>query len=83
MKKKVQRPQRPGKLDVVTLAARQGHAHLHSDEVHARRIVLMCEADTVDGEIFRLTGALAGLRERRQKVAAQIAGLTEVLSSRC
>jgi len=80
--KKQKRAPRPSKLDQLTLSVAQDYAHEASDDITRRRVVLACEANTVDHEVFTLVSRLADARDRRAKIEATLKGLAVVVGKR-
>lgn len=73
---------KPSKLDTLATSTMQDYAHISTDDIVRRRIVLACEANATDHEITGLSAKLVDARERRAKIGAVLTGLASVVEKR-
>jgi len=73
---------RPTKYDVLANSIAQVYAHANTSVIASKRRVLEFEAEEVDKSIVALTATLTDAKERRNKLWAQITGLSAVINRR-
>lgn len=82
MAKKTERPRKPTKMETITIATTQDHAHEHSLRLASRRRMWQFEMHELDNELIGLAAAVARAKDRRAVLVAKIAGVEVVLGKR-
>jgi hypothetical protein len=85
MKKQKHQKQRvrpPSKTEMIMTATAHAYAHRSSDDANRRRIVLACEANTVDSEIVDLRAKMSEATSRKARLEAEFNALSSVVAAR-
>lgn len=73
---------KPLKYAMIGMMIEQEFNDKSTEDVTRKRIIVSCEANTIDSEVIALTARIADARDRRAKVEAALAGLAAVIDRR-